>query len=105
MTNYQEDNVDTIFSPEIRLSMCDALQKKSSCKISNEHLNSMIQTWKKDIREGYRTTTMTIELPSLLADQLRNLKDNGNQEKPKILQPNISTVKPKFGALPPLEFT
>ena len=104
LTAYQEDNIDTVFSADVKAAMLQNLQAQSSCKISSTKLGQMIGVWKDDIREGYRSTTMTLALTSLIGDQLTNLNDSGNQEKLSPLLPDLSSIEPMHGALPELIF-
>jgi hypothetical protein len=44
---------------------------------------------------------ITLDLPI----NLQALNEGGNQELPAIVEPDISEIEPKFGALPPLNFS
>lgn len=101
----QEDYVDNIFTPEIRESMRRTLENLSSSKISDASLNRMVKVWKQDIEEGYRKTSVTLSLTSLISDQIESLEEFGNQQKPDILPPDLSSIEPRLGALPPLTFS
>ncbi len=99
--NYPEQK---LFTPEIRENMRNNLQTLSSCKITDSHLNQMIKTWIEDIREGYRDSTITLALPSLIPAKISNLNETGNQDLPALLPPDLSEIEPVFGMLPPLSF-
>ena len=43
LTQYQEDNPESVFNSEIRESMRHKLQNQSACKINDTHLNKMIK--------------------------------------------------------------
>ena len=101
---HEEDYPEQKFTPEIRESMRRDLQNQSSSKINDAHLNKMIETWIEDIKEGFRETTITMNLPSLLTDGLDRLQENGNQNLPAILPPDLAEIEPQFGCLPPLNF-
>jgi glycyl-tRNA synthetase (class II) len=103
LTEDQEDNPGIIFHQEIRESMRSKLQENSSYAIKNKHLDQMINYWIEDIAQGYRSTTIELDLPLLIEDKLVQLNDQGNQEKPEILPPDLSIIEPSFGVLPPLE--
>jgi hypothetical protein len=83
--------------------MRSKLQENSSYAIKNKHLDQMINYWIEDIAQGYRSTTIELDLPLLIEDKLVQLNDQGNQEKPEILPPDLSIIEPSFGVLPPLE--
>lgn len=101
----QENNPETIFTSNVKENVRQDLQNQSSSKISDRHLNQIIQAWILDISEGYRLTTITMDLPSLLAANLENIKESGNQELPALIKPDLSGIEPSFGMLPPLIFS
>lgn len=104
LNSAQENNPEQIFKLEIRESIRNTLQKQSSCKISDAHLNRMITNWTQDIKEGYRDSLIQLDLPSLLMANIANLQEAGNQEIPALIEPNISDIEPCGGMLPPLIF-
>ncbi|MBE9188563.1 hypothetical protein IQ270_28995 [Microcoleus sp. LEGE 07076] len=104
LTSYQENNPDKIFTSEIRESMRTNLQNQSSCKISDSHLNQMIKSWIEDIKEGYRSCPITLDLPPLIAEKINQLQEAGNQEMPTPIYPDLSEIAPCWGMLPPLNF-
>ena len=104
LNSAQENNPEQIFKLEIRESIRNTLQKQSSCKISDAHLNRMITNWTRDIKEGYRDSLIQLDLPSLLMANIGNLQEMGNQEIPALIEPNISDIEPCGGMLPPLIF-
>lgn len=104
LNSAQENNPEQIFKLEIRESIRNTLQKQSSCKISDAHLNRMITNWTQDIKEGYRDSLIQLDLPSLLMANIGNLQEMGNQEIPALIEPNISDIEPCGGMLPPLIF-
>lgn len=105
LNSNQENNPEQIFNLEIRESMRKNLQNQSSCKIDDNHLNQIIKTWIKDIKEGYRDSLITLDLPLLIASNLASLQETGNHELPFLIQPNILDIEPCGGMLPPLIFT
>lgn len=105
LNSTQENNPEQIFKLEIRESIRNNLQKQSSCKISDAHLNRMITNWVQDIKEGYRDSLIGLDLPSLLMANIANLQEMGNQEIPALIEPNISEIEPCVGMLPPLIFS
>ena len=104
LNSTQENNPEQIFKLEIRENIRNTLQKQSSCKISDAHLNRMVTTWIQDIKEGYRDSLIQLDLPSLLLANIANLQETGNQEIPALIEPNISDIEPCGGMLPPLIF-
>lgn len=105
LTPQQENNPEQIFALDIRESMRKNLQMQSSCKINDFHLNQMIKTWIEDIKEGYRDSTITLDLPLLIAENISRLNETGNQEIPALIHPDLSSIEPCFGMLPPLIFS
>ena len=101
----QEDNPEKLFKVEIRENIRSNLQKQSSCKITDTHLNQMITQWIQDIKEGYRDSLIKLDLPSLLLASIANLRETGNQEIPALIEPDISEIEPCTGMLPPLIFS
>lgn len=83
--------------------MKNALEKKALCNIKSDHLNLMINTWIEDIKEGYRETNLTLNLPPIGIEKLSQINDQGNQELPSLINPNLSGIAPTLGMLPPLD--
>lgn len=103
--NYQqEDSPEKVFTLSICESLRNTLQNKSLCAIKDHHLNQIIQTWIEDIREGYRNSNMTLNLPLLIESNIEKLNEPGNQDIPTIISPNLSTIEPQMGKFPPLNF-
>jgi hypothetical protein len=101
----QENNPEKLLNSEIREHIRDSLQKQSSCKIDDPILNRILRTWTQDIKEGYRDSSLTFDLPSFMDSQILLLNDSGNQEIPDLIEPDLSGIEPKIGALPPLVFS
>ena len=100
----EEDCPEKKFTPEIREAMRGKLQQETSSKINDITLTKMIETWIEDIKEGFRETTMTLDLPSLLTDGIELLQEQGYQNLPEIIPPDLTGIEPQFGCLPPLNF-
>ena len=100
--NY-EDNPEKIFTPEARQTLKNYLETQSSCAIREHHLNEIINAWIEDIAEGYRNTSIDLDLPSLFKDNVEKIQDQGNQETPNLFPPDLTGIEPSFGVLPPLE--
>lgn len=101
----QENNPEQVFTTEITESLRKTLQKKSSCAIKDKHLNRILTTWIQDIKEGYRESTLTLDLPLLIESEIDKLQELGNQQLPEMIEPDISEIEPQIGALPPLVFS
>jgi hypothetical protein len=101
----QENNPEQVFNLKIRESLRNNLQKQSLCKINDTYLNRAIANWIQDIKEGYRDSLITLDLPSLLATNLSNLQETGNQKIPALIEPSISDIEPCGGMLPLLLFS
>lgn len=101
----QESNPEQVFNLEIRESLRNNLQKQSLCKINDTYLNRAIANWIQDIKEGYRDSSITLDLPSLLATNLSSLQEVGNQEISALIEPSTSDIEPCGGMLPPLLFS
>ncbi len=101
----QENNPEKIFEVENCEDIRNSLQKQSSCKITDTHLNQIIKHWIQDIKEGYRNSLIKLDLPSLLLANIANLRETGNQQIPALIEPDISEIEPCIGMLPPLIFS
>lgn len=101
----QENSPESIFNSEIKESLRKTLQNQSGYKINNINLNHLLQTWIQDIREGYRLTTITLDLPLLIDDQINQVNEAGYQALPPLLDPALSSIEPQEGAFPPLNFS
>jgi hypothetical protein len=101
---HQENNPDKIFTLEIRQNMRTNLQNQSESEINDNHLSLIIKTWIQDIKEGYRLSTITLDLRPLIASKIDQLQEAGNQEMPTPIYPDLSEIAPCWGMLPPLNF-
>ncbi|MDJ0742168.1 MAG: hypothetical protein QNJ32_02275 [Xenococcaceae cyanobacterium MO_167.B27] len=101
----QENNPEQVFTTEIKESLRRTLQKQSSCAIKDKDLNKILNTWIQDIKEGYRESTLTLDLPLLIESEIEKLQESGNQQLPEIIEPDIAEIEPQIGALPPLAFS
>ena len=104
--NEQEENdPKTFFTTQRRKEVRKELEKQSSCKITDGHLQRIIDTWVEDIKDGFRESSLVLpNLTTMLEAEINNLEETGNQEKPTILEPNLASIEPKLGVLPPLKF-
>jgi hypothetical protein len=103
ITAAQEDNPEAIFTTEIRQAIRKHFQARSSCSINDHRLNQIIATWIEDIREGYRESVLTLDLPLLSESNVENIQDEGNQELPPLFAPDLAAIEPIEGMFPPLE--
>jgi hypothetical protein len=104
LNHTQENMPEQIFTPESREHLRLSLQNKSLCAIKDNHLNQIIQTWIQDIKEGYRDSTLTLNLPLLIESNIDKLNEQGYQELPSVISPDLSNIEPQLGMLPPLNF-
>lgn len=102
LNSRQEGKPESIFTPEVREKLRNTLQNESLCGIKDRHLNQIISAWTEDIEEGYRTTELTLDLPLLIESNVEKIQDEGNQDLPMMLNPEISAIEPQLGMLPPL---
>lgn len=105
LNSSQEITPEKAFTPQIREDIRLNLQTQSLCAIKDSHLNKMIGTWIQDIKEGYRDSTLTLQLPLLAESGIDELGEAGNQEIPPLVNPDLSGIEPMFGMLPPLNFS
>lgn len=105
LTRFQENNPEQIFTEEIKESMRSFFQEHSKCEVNNANLNKMIRRWQEDIAEGYKVTRISLNLPSVFISSLKELSDEGNQELPQLVPPDLNDIEPSGGALPNLIFS
>lgn len=98
----QEDNPQIIFTTEIIESMQKYLETKSLAILTKYQLQQIINVWIEDIKEGYRNTIITLKLKSIMDETLKQLIDNGNQDIPNFVEPDLQDIEPLQGILPPL---
>ena len=105
LNSNQEITPEKAFTPQIREDIRLNLQTQSLCAIKHSHLNQIIDTWIQDIKEGYRDSALTLQLPLLAESGIDELGEPGNQEIPPLVNPDLSGIEPMFGMLPPLNFS
>lgn len=101
---HQENNPATIFDTEIKKSMLKSLESSGTYKILPLQLEQIIQRWQDDISQGYRETTIKLKLSLLIDAQINQVVESGYQLVPDLMEPDLSSVEPKGGAFPPLNF-
>lgn len=101
----QENMPEEVFTAQVREDIRSSLQNKSLCAIKDFNLNKIINTWIQDIKEGYRDSNLTLELPLLIQSGIEELDEKGNQQIPQLIEPDLSGIEPVFGMLPPLNFS
>jgi hypothetical protein len=104
LTIAQENDPAAIFTPEIRESMRRNLEKQTDCRINKLSLQQIIDTWEKDIREGFRKTTLTLKLPLKVDEKVNQLREAGNQTLAAHVDPDCAEIMPQEGKFPPLSF-
>jgi hypothetical protein len=98
----QENNPHLFFTHEICLQIRNQFQSESQHRINDQNLNYIINTWIKDIKQGYRDTIITMTLPLLSGANLEDLIESGNHSLPPLFIPDLSDIEPQGGALPSL---
>lgn len=100
----QENYPERFFTQEEQRKLRTNLQRQSDCGIDNPTLNHIVRTWIQDIQEGNRDSSVSIEFTSILDSKIEQLNDSGNQEVPQLVPPDLESIYPELGALPPLNF-
>lgn len=104
LSSFQESYPESYFTEEVCQEIRSSLQKQTNCLINEFQLKQMITTWIDDIKEGYRQTMMTLDLPNIFEAKCALLQESGNQQLPELFPPDLSGIEPQFGCLPPLDF-
>ncbi len=105
LTPQEEDHPEQKFNSQFCQEVRRDLQQQSSCRINQANLNRIIGLWIKEIKEGYRETSITMDLPTLIGEDIERVSDTGNQELPQLIAPSLSSIEPKIGELPKLNFS
>ncbi len=105
----QENDPEKLFQQEIRQSLSKDLEGTISCQISPNKLEKILSRWIEDIKEGYRETTMNLELPSTQKEQDLKFREENyeidDDNIPELVMPDLSGIEPQVGCLPPLDFS
>jgi len=101
----QEDRPELYFTQAVCERIRGELQRQSSCRINDSQMSRIVATWIEDIKEGYRHSELTLDLPLMSEGDMDNLQESGNQAIPGIIAPDLSEVEPQTGALPPLRLS
>lgn len=100
----EEDKPESFFTQTVCDRIRVELQQQTGCRIGDNDLKAIVQTWIEDIREGYRDSSISLHLPLIGEAKINNLQEDGNQEIPSLIPPDLSEIEPKLGAMPPLNF-
>ncbi|MFM6138109.1 MAG: hypothetical protein ACKPCP_28875, partial [Sphaerospermopsis kisseleviana] len=100
----QENNPDLFFTPEVCQQIRSYFQNPTQRRINDENLKYILNTWIKDIKQGYRDTIISMILPLLSGANLEDLVEPGNYHLPLPSIPDLSAIEPQGGALPSLIF-
>jgi hypothetical protein len=103
LSHAQENNPESIFTSAVRQAIQQKFQEDSSCKIRDNHLNLIVNTWIQDIQEGYRESSLTLDLPLLIDSNIELIKETGNQDLPSLVPIDLVDIEPTNGLLPPLD--
>lgn len=104
LSGFHESYPERFFTEAVCQEMCNDLQKQSNCLIQDFHLKQMVNAWIQDIKEGYRQTIVTLDLPNIFESKCALLQETGYQQLPELLEPDLSEIEPQIGCLPPLNF-
>lgn len=104
LSSFQESYPESYFTEVVCQEIRSSLQKQTNCLINEFQLKQIITTWIDDIKEGYRQTMMTLDLPNIFEAKCALLQESGNQQLPELFTPDLSGIEPQFGCLPPLDF-
>jgi hypothetical protein len=103
--NKDEENMpEQFFTSAVCDRLKNELQKQSGCRLNESDLSLIIATWIEDIKEGYRNSTIALNLPFIKLENLDNLQPPVNKNLPNLISPNLADIEPKLGAMPPLDF-
>ncbi|MGB3512405.1 MAG: hypothetical protein WBA93_24835 [Microcoleaceae cyanobacterium] len=105
LEQFYENKPISFFTPIICNQIRNSLQSQSGCQINDMHLQRIIKTWIQDIKEGYRDSSLVLDLAVINHQNIHQPTESGNQEIPPLIYPDLSDVQPKTGALPPLNFS
>jgi hypothetical protein len=100
----QEDRPEKFFTSQVQEAIRTNLQRQSLCSINDTHLNRIIRRWIDDIREGYRASSISLDLPLLVDANITQINDSGIHDLPPLILPNLLDIEPTGGELPPLIF-
>jgi hypothetical protein len=103
LTPAQEDRPELIFTATICQAIRKKFQEESACAVRDYHLDLIISTWIEDIKEGYRDSSISLDLPLLIDCNIELIQEPGNQDLPSLLPANLGGIEPMNGVLPPLE--
>ena len=104
LTPAQEDDPDRLFDRAFQQKLRLILQDKTNCAINDTNLKTIVDAWLEDIREGYRLTSIAVNLMPLQFENIHRLNDPGERSPPDLFPPDLSTLAPQGGAFPPLLF-
>ncbi|BAZ88995.1 hypothetical protein NIES932_04630 [Raphidiopsis curvata NIES-932] len=104
LNDMEEDAPEKVFTPLVREKIRKTLQDLSLSAIRDYQLNRIIQTWTQDIKQGYRFSSLSLNLRLLVDENIDQLEEDGNQEIPQMIAPDISDIQLQSGVLPPLNF-
>ena len=104
LSGFSESYPETFFTETLCQEIRNDLQKQSNCIISDFHLKQIVNTWIEDIKEGYRQTVVTLDLPNIFEAKCAQLQESGYQQMPELMYPELSSIEPQIGCLPPLNF-
>lgn len=105
LSQKQENAPESLRNSEMMDNIRRFFEEESDRQLNQKNLEKILTAWINDIKEGYRTTSMTLQLPSLKDQKLRRFKDSGNQTLPQLIEPDTKQIHPHKGSFPPLTFS
>jgi hypothetical protein len=104
LTPDREDNPEYAFDSTLREIIRRKFQDDSACAVRDRHLDEIIRVWTQDIKQGYRETSLTLDLPLLIDSNVDQIVEPGNQDLPSLLPAVSIDAEPNTGLPPPLDF-
>lgn len=73
-------------------------------KLRDKDLNDIIKKWAFNIKNGFPDLKLPIDLPIMTDEDIEKIQENGYQDLPELVAPDIKEIEPPVVILPPLEF-
>lgn len=93
LTEEEESNPNNKLG-EQRESIKNIFQQRTSRCLNDEHLELIIKAWLQDIKEGYRDTTLALDLPLLIEQEANNLEASNYPQIPVVFPPHSNENQP-----------
>lgn len=101
----QENSPEQLLKPDNKKEIKRELDRQiQTQEISSEDLETVLKTWIKDIKEGYRMTEIILDLSPPKPKSIQDLQEIVAQETHQLLTPDLREIEPHQGVLPSLDF-